>query len=95
MDGMRDTEIAMGAYQHGHTLHATGGRMPRGQVAGFRLALWKEHIGVSVVLVFSTYLTAVAWACEDGAWCPLAGDCRHQLRHKYCLWFTWFCMLCL
>jgi len=44
MDGSRDTEIAMGAYQPYHTWsfkHAP----PRGQVYGYRMSLWAEHFG--------------------------------------------------
>ncbi|PNY09688.1 phospholipase D alpha 1-like protein [Trifolium pratense] len=43
MDGSRDSEIAMGAYQPHHL--AT--RKPaRGQVHGFRMSLWYEHLGM-------------------------------------------------
>nr|XP_016458333.1 PREDICTED: phospholipase D alpha 1-like [Nicotiana tabacum]XP_016458334.1 PREDICTED: phospholipase D alpha 1-like [Nicotiana tabacum]XP_016458335.1 PREDICTED: phospholipase D alpha 1-like [Nicotiana tabacum] len=43
MDGARDSEIAMGAYQPHHL--AT--REPaRGQIHGFRMALWFEHLGM-------------------------------------------------
>lgn len=42
MDGGRDTEIAMGAYQPSHL--ATNGPA-RGQVHGFRVSLWQEHLG--------------------------------------------------
>ncbi|PWA85653.1 phospholipase D alpha 1 precursor [Artemisia annua] len=43
MDGARDSEIAMGAYQPYHL--AT--REPAcGQVHGFRMALWYEHLGM-------------------------------------------------
>ncbi|XP_052210092.1 phospholipase D alpha 1-like [Diospyros lotus] len=42
MDGARDTEIAMGAYQP----HHLGTNQPaRGQIYGFRMALWHEHLG--------------------------------------------------
>ncbi|PUZ40818.1 hypothetical protein GQ55_9G453900 [Panicum hallii var. hallii] len=43
MDGGRDTEIAMGAYQPSYL--ATRNRPARGQVHGFRVALWQEHLG--------------------------------------------------
>ncbi|GLT85331.1 hypothetical protein SLE2022_035220 [Rubroshorea leprosula] len=43
MDGTRDTEIAMGAYQPYHI--ADGQRQARGNVHDFRMALWYEHIG--------------------------------------------------
>ncbi|KAJ7958772.1 Phospholipase D [Quillaja saponaria] len=42
MAGARDTEIAMGAFQP-HYLTASG--PPRGQIHGFRMALWYEHLG--------------------------------------------------
>ncbi|KAG6789517.1 hypothetical protein POTOM_005619 [Populus tomentosa] len=43
MDGARDSEIAMGGYQPNHL--AT--RKPaRGQIHGFRLGLWYEHLGM-------------------------------------------------
>ncbi|XP_039016185.1 phospholipase D alpha 1-like [Hibiscus syriacus] len=43
MDGARDSEIAMGAYQP----HHLSIRVPaRGQVHGFRMALWYEHLGM-------------------------------------------------
>ena len=56
MDGTRDTEIAIGAFQPAHTLRspfsvnaaaAGRGRLPKGGVSGFRRVLWKEHCGVS------------------------------------------------
>nr|KAJ0212063.1 hypothetical protein LSAT_V11C400192390 [Lactuca sativa] len=44
MDGARDSEIAMGAYQPNHLASA---RSPaRGQIHGFRMALWYEHLGM-------------------------------------------------
>ncbi|KAI4387433.1 hypothetical protein MLD38_005269 [Melastoma candidum] len=43
MDGARDSEIAMGAYQpHQLSLHEPA----RGQIHGFRMALWYEHLGM-------------------------------------------------
>ncbi|CAL4983199.1 unnamed protein product [Urochloa decumbens] len=42
MDGGRDTEIAMGAYQPAH-LNANG-QVARGQIHGFRMSLWYEHL---------------------------------------------------
>ncbi|KAK4274434.1 hypothetical protein QN277_017654 [Acacia crassicarpa] len=42
MDGARDTEIAMGAFQP-YYLASYG--PPRGQIYGFRRALWYEHLG--------------------------------------------------
>ena len=42
MDGARDSEIAMGAYQ---PYHLAGTEPARGQVHGFRMALWYEHMG--------------------------------------------------
>ncbi|KAK8459828.1 hypothetical protein SEVIR_2G220800v4 [Setaria viridis] len=44
MDGSRDTEIAMGAYQP-HYSWAGRGSPPKGQVYGYRMSLWAEHLG--------------------------------------------------
>lgn len=44
LDGSRDTEIAMGSYQPHHTW-ARKNCHPRGQVYGYRMSLWAEHIG--------------------------------------------------
>ncbi|XP_039127646.1 phospholipase D alpha 1-like isoform X2 [Dioscorea cayenensis subsp. rotundata] len=44
MDGARDTEIAIGAYQSAHLSSNT--KAARGQIHGFREALWYEHLGV-------------------------------------------------
>ncbi|KAL3162479.1 hypothetical protein ABBQ32_010140 [Trebouxia sp. C0010 RCD-2024] len=45
MDGARDTELAMGAFQPHHCVgnKSTVGNYPRGQVHGFRLNCWEEH----------------------------------------------------
>ncbi|XVF51574.1 hypothetical protein PTKIN_Ptkin04bG0195700 [Pterospermum kingtungense] len=44
MEGTRDTEIAMGAYQPHHT-SSSKRHNPHGQVYGYRMSLWGEHIG--------------------------------------------------
>ncbi|XP_058222643.1 phospholipase D gamma 1-like isoform X2 [Rhododendron vialii] len=44
MEGTRDTEIAMGAYQPHHTW-AKSSSNPRGQIYGYRMSLWSEHLG--------------------------------------------------
>ncbi|XP_041005424.1 phospholipase D alpha 1-like isoform X1 [Juglans microcarpa x Juglans regia] len=43
MDGARDSEIAMGAYQ---PFHLATSQPARGQIHGFRMALWYEHLGM-------------------------------------------------
>ncbi|THG05542.1 hypothetical protein TEA_016695 [Camellia sinensis var. sinensis] len=43
MDGARDTEIAMGGYQ---PHHLSTNKPAMGQIYGFRIALWYEHLGV-------------------------------------------------
>uniref|UniRef100_A0A1D1XJH3 Phospholipase D n=1 Tax=Anthurium amnicola TaxID=1678845 RepID=A0A1D1XJH3_9ARAE len=45
LDGSRDTEIAMGAYQPYHTWTEEK-RHPHGQVYGYRMSLWAEHLGL-------------------------------------------------
>nr|XP_043632536.1 phospholipase D delta [Erigeron canadensis] len=42
--GSKDTEIAMGSYQPHHTW-AKRKRHPNGQVYGYRMSLWAEHLG--------------------------------------------------
>ncbi|CAA0819330.1 Phospholipase D delta [Striga hermonthica] len=44
MAGTKDTEIAMGAYQPHHTWQKKQQR-PCGQVYGYRMSLWAEHLG--------------------------------------------------
>ncbi|KAK4794861.1 hypothetical protein SAY86_012855 [Trapa natans] len=44
MEGTRDTEIAMGAYQPQYTW-ARKASKPCGQVHGYRMSLWAEHTG--------------------------------------------------
>lgn len=43
MEGSRDSEIAMGAFQPYHLGHH---QPPRGQIHGFRMSLWYEHLGL-------------------------------------------------
>ncbi|CAE6144450.1 unnamed protein product [Arabidopsis arenosa] len=45
MEGTRDTEIAMGAYQPQHTW-ARRQSGPRGQIYGYRMSLWAEHMAL-------------------------------------------------
>ncbi|KAJ9687499.1 hypothetical protein PVL29_016113 [Vitis rotundifolia] len=44
LDGSRDTEIAMGAYQPSYTWSGKKTH-PHGQVYGYRMSLWAEHLG--------------------------------------------------
>ncbi|ESQ38294.1 hypothetical protein EUTSA_v10028438mg [Eutrema salsugineum] len=44
LEGTRDTEIAMGGYQPHHSWAKKGSR-PRGQIFGYRMSLWAEHLG--------------------------------------------------
>ncbi|WMV49378.1 hypothetical protein MTR67_042763 [Solanum verrucosum] len=45
LEGTRDTEIAMGAYQPHHTW-ARNQSSPSGQIYRYRMSLWAEHLGV-------------------------------------------------
>ncbi|KAL6220753.1 hypothetical protein ACLB2K_008509 [Fragaria x ananassa] len=45
MAGTKDTEIAMGSYQPHHTW-AEKKRHPCGQIYGYRMSLWAEHLGM-------------------------------------------------
>ncbi|KAJ1299082.1 hypothetical protein BS78_01G503900 [Paspalum vaginatum] len=64
MEGTRDTEIAMGAYQPLHTWANTLSA-PRGQIFGYRMSLWAEHIG----------------AIEESFTRPESLECMRQVRH--------------
>ncbi|KAL8153275.1 hypothetical protein V2J09_011035 [Rumex salicifolius] len=44
MEGARDTEIAMGGYQPNYTW-AKKSAQPHGQIYGYRMSLWAEHLG--------------------------------------------------
>ncbi|GMY09435.1 phospholipase D beta 2-like [Fagus crenata] len=44
MEGTRDTEIAMGSYQP-HNTWARKLSNPHGQIYGYRMSLWAEHLG--------------------------------------------------
>ncbi|KAJ3687411.1 hypothetical protein LUZ61_016575 [Rhynchospora tenuis] len=46
LEGTRDTEIAMGAYQPQYTW-ARKQYAPRGQIYGYRMSLWAEHTGTT------------------------------------------------
>jgi phospholipase D1/2 len=45
MEGTRDSEIAMGAYQPSYTWARQLSR-PHGQIYGYRMSLWAEHLGL-------------------------------------------------
>ncbi|KAL5210828.1 hypothetical protein ABZP36_006451 [Zizania latifolia] len=64
MEGTRDTEIAMGAYQPQYTW-SNMLSAPRGQIYGYRMSLWAEHIG----------------AVEESFNCPESLECMRQVRH--------------
>ncbi|KAK9946006.1 hypothetical protein M0R45_011490 [Rubus argutus] len=44
MDGARDSEIAMGAFQTNHLSNSTN--PARGEIYAFRVSLWYEHLNV-------------------------------------------------
>ncbi|KAL1536877.1 phospholipase D [Salvia divinorum] len=52
MAGSKDTEIAMGGYQPHHTW-AKKQKHPHGQIYGYRMSLWAEHLGM-VEKVYNT-----------------------------------------
>ncbi|KQK23957.1 hypothetical protein BRADI_1g77265v3 [Brachypodium distachyon] len=63
MEGTRDTEIAMGAYQPQYTW-ANMLSAPRGQIYGYRMSLWAEHMG----------------AVEEGFERPESVECVRRVR---------------
>uniref|UniRef100_I1PH77 Phospholipase D n=1 Tax=Oryza glaberrima TaxID=4538 RepID=I1PH77_ORYGL len=65
MEGCRDTEIAMGAYQPHYKWSADHDQgPPRGQVYGYRMSLWAEHLG----------------AVEECFGRPETGECVRRVR---------------
>lgn len=44
--GTKDTELAMGAYQPHYTWGGKKKQHPRGQIYGYRMSLWAEHLGM-------------------------------------------------
>uniref|UniRef100_A0A0E0LUQ0 Phospholipase D n=1 Tax=Oryza punctata TaxID=4537 RepID=A0A0E0LUQ0_ORYPU len=70
MDGGRDTEMAMGAYQPRHL--DTPNTWPRGQVHQFRLALWREHLGQAA-------FQAAAGAGDDMLY-PTRSGCMNRVN---------------
>ncbi|CAA6656283.1 unnamed protein product [Spirodela intermedia] len=63
LEGSRDTEIAMGAYQPYHSW-AEKPSGPRGQIYGYRMSLWAEHLGF----------------LEEGFDHPESLDCMRRIR---------------
>ncbi|XP_024993710.1 phospholipase D beta 1-like [Cynara cardunculus var. scolymus] len=63
LEGTRDTEIAMGAYQPHHTW-AHKGSTPTGQIYGYRMSLWAEHMG----------------EIESSFWQPESVECVRRVR---------------
>eukprot|EP00184_Porphyridium_aerugineum_P001793 CAMPEP_0184699182 /NCGR_PEP_ID=MMETSP0313-20130426/5541_1 /TAXON_ID=2792 /ORGANISM="Porphyridium aerugineum, Strain SAG 1380-2" /LENGTH=784 /DNA_ID=CAMNT_0027158229 /DNA_START=69 /DNA_END=2423 /DNA_ORIENTATION=- len=45
MAGTRDTEMAIGCFQPYYTVEYNQGKLPQGNIAAFRRALWAEHLG--------------------------------------------------
>lgn len=63
LEGTRDTEIAMGAYQPHHTWTQKQSA-PQGQIHGYRMSLWAEHLG----------------SLEECFKCPESLDCVRRVR---------------
>ncbi|KAJ6774712.1 PHOSPHOLIPASE D DELTA [Salix purpurea] len=72
MAGSKDTEIAMGSYQPRHTW-ATRKKHPRGQIYGYRMSLWAEHLGGIDELFMDPREFALCEENADGKVCPLPG----------------------
>ena len=68
MDGVQDTEIAMGAYQ---TFHLSTRQPARVQIHGFRMALWYEHLG----MLDNSFLHLESVECVQRV---------NQIARKYC-----------
>nr|XP_043635663.1 phospholipase D alpha 1-like [Erigeron canadensis] len=78
MDGARDSEIAMGAYQ---PYHLSTREPARGEIHGFRMALWYEHLGMlddSFQLPESTECVKKVNQIADKYWDLYAGENLEQ-----------------
>ncbi|KAI5058237.1 hypothetical protein GOP47_0026407 [Adiantum capillus-veneris] len=76
MDGSRDTEIAMGAYQPYHTW-ANVHTAPKGQVYGYRMSLWLEHLRASepcFMEPWSQQCVKMVQSLADRNWKQFSGD---------------------
>jgi hypothetical protein len=81
LDGTRDSEICIGAHQPAHSMASTTEPLPRGHVAGFRKALWLEHLGVSHAnpFVVTEVCRAEGSRCGSSVGCVLyVGRCQAQ-----------------
>ena len=73
-EGDRDTEMAMGAYQ---PFHLAAQHPARGQVHGFRMALWFEHLGRlddAFLQPWSVDCIRMVKSIADEHWAMWAGD---------------------
>lgn len=74
LDGGRDSEIAMGAYQAYHT---AAEESPRAEIHGFRMSLWYEHLGRldnSFLKPWSVECVQTVNSIADDLWDKFAGD---------------------
>lgn len=74
LDGARDSEIAIGAYQ---PYHLCAQRPPRSHIHGFRMSLWYEHIGKldnAYLAPWSVECIQKVNAAGDEHWAMWAGE---------------------
>ena len=72
MDGARDSEIAMGAYQ---PCHLTKRQPARGEIHGFRMSLWYEHMGL----------------LDDSFTCPESLECIRKVNKISLKYWDHYC----
>lgn len=91
LTGQRDTEIAAGCYQPTHVARntlAAKGRLPRGQVHGFRMFLWREHTGMVEPCYYEPHLPACARRVRQIAeanWAAYTAATPTELPHGHLL----------
>jgi phospholipase D1/2 len=74
LDGARDSEIAIGAYQ---PFHLCSQRPPRSHIHGFRMSLWYEHTGQlhnEFLQPWSLECVRLVNSLADRYWAMWAGD---------------------
>ena len=60
LDGDRDSELAIGAYQPRHLCSNYRDSSPKGEVHNFRMSLFKEHLGKYLYEIDSKTLSVLS-----------------------------------
>ena len=67
--GTRDSEIAAGLWQPAHYAHGPN-NLPKGQVHGFRMSVWAEH------------MCGKGGSLDTSFWTPSSLECVHHVNAR-------------